>query len=169
MRLPFRLTLLSLAALALAACGFHLRVAQPLNFHTLWLSAAENEPFAVALRETLVNTAQLTMTQRSSDAEVQLQILAAGRERAILSLTTAGRVREVTLRQRVRFQVLNGAGETLLEPADLVVDRVLSFNDPSTLSKVSEEAQIYEELQADTVRLLMLRLSALKLPVKDGH
>jgi LPS-assembly lipoprotein len=160
-------TLLLLALLA-GGCGFHLRGAQPLRFHRLYLEASSALPFSNALRTTLANNPALELLSAPKGAEVRLQILDERRERAILSLTTAGRVRELTLRQRVRFQALDAAGDTLLPPTDLVVERVLSFNDPDTLAKENEETQIYQELQTDTVRLLMLRLAALK-PGLDGH
>ncbi len=150
-----------LAASLLSACGFHLREARPLHFHTLWLVGNDTDPFVIALRDTLEGTAQLTLPKTRDAAEVQLQILSTPRERAILSLSTNGQVRELTLRQRLRFQVLDHNGDTLLPASDLVVERPLSYNVPNTLSKVNEENQIYTELQADTIRLLMLRLSAL--------
>lgn len=150
-----------LAALLLAACGFHLREAQPLHFHSLWLVGNENDAFVAALRNTLEGTRQLELPARKDDADVQLQILSTPQERAILSLTTAGQVRELTLRQRLRFQVLDRDGNTLLPATDLAVERPLSYNVPNTLSKVSEEAQIFTELRTDTIRLLMLRLAAL--------
>jgi len=155
------LTGLLLVVSLLAACGFHLREARPLHFHSLWLIGNPNDPFVVALRDTLEGTPQLTLPPAKDAAEVQLQILATPRESAILSLTTAGQVREITLRQRLRFQVLDHNGDTLMPATDLVVERPLSFNVPNTLSKVNEENQIYAELQADTIRLLMLRLAAL--------
>ena len=161
MRRSRRLAALLLAACLLAACGFHLREARPLHFHSLWLVGNENDPFVAAVRDTLEANPQLTLTTRKDAAEVQLQILANPRESASLSLTTAGQVREITLRQRLRFQVLDRNGDTLLPATDLVVERPLSFNVPNTLSKVNEENQIYVELQADTIRLLMLRLAAL--------
>lgn len=156
-----RLTALLLAAWLVAGCGFHLREARPLHFHSLYLIASETDPYVIALRDTLSANDQLTLTPRKDDAEVQLQILGTPSERAIQSLTTSGQVRELMLRQRVRFQVLDARGGTLLAATDLLVERPLSYNVPNTLSKQSEEAQIFNELRADSIRLLMLRLGAL--------
>ena len=153
----------------LGACGFHLREARPLHFKSLYLQANENDPFAIALLDSLSGNPSLTLTARRDDAEVTLQILLAQRERQILSLSTAGKVRELTLRERVRFQVLDAKGDILKGPSDLVVDRVLSYNDPNALSKTTEENQIYIELQADTIRLLLLRLATIDPLVKDEH
>ncbi|MDE3011725.1 MAG: hypothetical protein KGI67_12645 [Pseudomonadota bacterium] len=156
-----RLAALLLAAALAAGCGFHLREARPLHFHSLYLAASETDPYVIALRDTLSANDQLTLAPRRDDAEVQLQILATPSERAIQSLTTSGQVRELMLRQRVRFQVLDARGGTLLAATDLLVERPLSYNVPNTLSKQSEEAQIFTELRADSIRLLMLRLGAL--------
>jgi LPS-assembly lipoprotein len=164
-----RLGWLLAAAMLLAACGFHLREAKPLHFKSLYLQANDNDPFAIALIDNLSGNPGLTLTTRRDDAEVTLQILLAQRERQILSLSTAGKVRELTLRERVRFQVLDAKGELLTGPTDLVVDRVLSYNDPNALSKTTEESQIYIELQADTIRLLLLRLATIDPAKKDEH
>lgn len=154
-------------SITLAACGFHLRQAQPLNFHSLYLDAAPTQPFTRALERALGNQHDLVLTHTAKEAEVKLKILADQREQSILSLTTAGRVRELTLRQRVRFQLQSTDAEEPAPPADLVVERVLSFNDSDTLAKDNEEALIYQEMQKDCVRLLMLRLAAFK-PGRDG-
>ena len=164
-----RLGSLLAAILVLAGCGFHLREAKPLHFKTLYLSAAENDPFTIALVDALGANPNLTLVKRREDAEVTLQILLAARERQILSLSTAGKVRELTLRERVRFQVTDTNGETLRPPSDLVVDRVLSYNDPNALSKTTEEGQVYVELQADTIRLLLLRLATIDPQKKDDY
>lgn len=149
------------AGVLLGACGFHLREARPLNFHSVWLTGNQNDSLVAALRDDLAGNPQLTLVDRREDAEVELRILATPRESAIQSLTTAGQVREILLRQRLRFQVLDHAGETLMPATDLVVERPLSFNVPNTLSKVNEENQIFTELQGDTIRLLMLRLATI--------
>ena len=163
----------TLAAVLVAAvaggCGFQLRHAQPLHFQRLYLEANAAQPFTRALRRALEGLPDLKLLDAPKDAEIRVQILDEHRERVILSLTTAGRVRELTLRQRVRFQAFNQAGDTLLPPTDLAVERVLSFNDSATLAKDAEEAQIYEDMQADSVRLLMLRLATLKPQPTDGQ
>ena len=161
----WRRRLATLLLVCLTGCGFHLRgPGEPLSFSRLYLDGNVNAPLTATLQRKLRHYPGLTLVDRADAADVRLQILGEQRERVILSLTTAGRVREVTLRQRLRFQVLNVQGDALLNPDTLLSERVLSTNDTDTLAKESEENQIYQQLEDDAIRLLLLRLQALRMP-----
>ncbi len=169
MRAPLRLLgvglLAGLLAALLGGCGFHLRnQGEAMHFSRLHLEGTTTGSFPQGLQKALRRYPGLTLTDQAASAEVRLQILNERRERVILSLTTAGRVREVTLRERVQFQALTPEGEILLAPAELISERVLSVNDPDTLAKDSEATVIYQQLEADSIHLLLLRLAALQLP-----
>ncbi len=168
-RLLAALMLTGPAVLGIPGCGFHLRgPGEPLHFSRLRIEGNLNAPMTAALKRKLEHYPGLTLTDKADDADVRLQISSEQRERVILSLTTAGRVREVTLRQRVKYQMVNAQGDLLAKPDTLISERVLSTNDTDTLAKESEEKQIYQQLQDDAIRLLTLRLQALRLPQAAG-
>lgn len=158
------LVVAALLAGLLTACGFHLRGApEGFHFHSLYLEANATASFTRDLKRTLARQQpDVALAERSADAEVRVRILNERRERVILSLTTAGRVREVTLRHRFTYQALDAAGEPLTLPVDIQSEQVLSVNDPDTLAKGNEEQRVYRELEQDSIRVVMLRLAALR-------
>jgi LPS-assembly lipoprotein len=50
----------------------------------------------------------------------------------------------------------------LLAPTQIVLKRDISFNESQLLSKESEEASMYNDMQNDLVQQILRRLAALK-------
>jgi LPS-assembly lipoprotein len=96
------------------------------------------------------------------DAEALLDVLAESREKAILSLNSAGRVREYSLYYKFSFRVRDQTGKILLAPTTITLKRDVSFNESQVLSKESEEASLYRDMQSDLVQQILRRLAALK-------
>ena len=82
------------------------------------------------------------------------------REKEILSLSAGGRVRELQLRYRVQYQVFDRNKVLIAPPGEIVLRRDYSFNDQEQLSKESEEALLYRDMQTDAVQQLVRRLQA---------
>ena len=99
---PFRsITFLALFGL-LSACGFHLRGEYNVPFASVFVSTTGASEVAVKLRRELTNSPTRLMPS-PKDAEAQLNISEEKRERLILSLSGAGRVREYQLKLRVQI------------------------------------------------------------------
>jgi LPS-assembly lipoprotein len=157
-------------ALVLAGCGFHLRQQQPILITPLFIEAPERQVFARMLRRALKDHPEVTLTASAKEAAFRLKLISEGLERKIQTLSTDGRVREVTLRDNISFQVLTQAGEELLPPTSISVERVISYDDRYALAKVNDEAIVYKEMQEDGIRLLILRLNALhpNIPTQES-
>ena len=95
-----------------------------------------------------------------AEAAATLQVVYELREKEILSLSAGGRVRELQLRYRVTFQVLDKAKNVITPRSEIVLRRDMSFNDQVTLSKESEETLLYRDMQTDAVQQLVRRLQA---------
>lgn len=164
-----RLTLLNLRhlimttslGLILFGCGFHLRQTQPILITPLFIEAPEQQVFARMLRRALKDHPEVIIVNSAKDAKFRLKLLSEALERKIQTLSTDGRVREVTLNDRIVFQVFTQAGEELLPATTILVERIVSYDDRFALAKVNDEAMVYKEMQEDGIRLLVLRLNAL--------
>lgn len=144
----------------LAACGFQLRGSAQLPFNTLYVDAPAYSLFATQLRRTIGSGSQTRITNNQAEADATLQVLQELREKEILSLSAGGRVRELQLRYRVQYQVYDKNKAPVAPPGEIVLRRDYSFNDQDQLSKESEEALLYRDMQADAVQQLVRRLQA---------
>lgn len=153
-----------LFGLALGGCGFHLRGPQRMDFATIHIGVPAQSDLGATLRREIATTESTAVTEDPALAETRLQILANEREREILSLTGRGKVREYQLSQRLRFQLLDKAGNTIIAPTELTARREYTFDDAEILGKAQEEALLYRDMQGDLVQQLMRRLAAAKRP-----
>jgi len=147
----------------LGACGFRLRGSSQaaLPFQSIYLGFPDNSPLGTELRRYIeANGTRVTKTPQ--DAEALLDVLSETREKVILSLNSAGRVREYSLYYKFSFRVRGKGDKILLAPTPITLKRDISFNESQVLSKESEEASLYRDMQSDLVQQILRRLSALK-------
>ena len=157
-----RLLLVGAVLPAIGACGFELRRAPELRFRTLALAGfAPRSELATELRLQLAQTS--TRVVESADAaQVLLQALVDRRERSVVASTAAGQVREVQLRQRLRFRVRSREGRELLAPTELLLTRDMSTSETSVLAKEQEEALLFRAMTTDIAQRVLRRLAALE-------
>jgi LPS-assembly lipoprotein len=157
-----------LLAVGLPGCGFKLRGARELPFHTIYLSAgAGNALNAELARNIRVGTSTRVVPERGQ-ADAVLDILGEVRDRDILSLNAQGRAREYTLRYRLSFKVSDGKGRDFIPPTEIAVQRDISYNESEVLAKESEEALLYRDMQTDLVQQILRRLAAVKIDAAKG-
>ena len=153
----------SLGSLALGGCGFALRKAPDFAFTSLFTGLPESSPLGVELRRALQSSGKvqvITDPRRLSEAQVILDVLADQREKVVLSLNASGQVRENQLRIRFRFKLRTLAGKELIPESEITQQRDITFNETVALSKESEEALLYRDMQSDIVQQLVRRLAA---------
>lgn len=153
-----------LAAMLVASCGFHLRRAQPLPFDSIYIGAGQYSELRAALRRSIQASGKTRVTDTPKDAQALLTVVSETKEKIILSLNAAGRVREFQLRYRFVFRVHDGKGRDFLPQNEIVLTRDYSFNDSAVLAKEQEEALLYRDMQNDLVQQIMHRLAAAQLP-----
>jgi LPS-assembly lipoprotein len=146
--------------LALSGCGFHLRGAANLPFETLYVAAAPTSTFATQLRRAVTSGSQTKVVNNPKEAQATLHLLGEAREKTILSLSAGGRVREFQLIYRVSYRVADKDNKELRAPTQIRLHRDFTFNDQDTLSKESEEALLYRDMQTDAVNQLLRQLQA---------
>jgi LPS-assembly lipoprotein len=155
--------------LLLAACGFHPRGPVALPFETLYIEAPKSSLFAIQLRRVIGAGSSTRIAATREEADATLQVMNEFREKEILSLSAGGRVSELQLRYRLQYQVFDRQKTLIAEPGEIILRRDYSFNDQEQLSKESEEALLYRDMQNDAVQQLIRRLQAVaKARVKDS-
>jgi LPS-assembly lipoprotein len=156
------LTAISVATLAtlIAGCGFHLRGQASLPFESIYVSGSP--AFANQLARAVRAGSKTRITDNPKDAEVTLQILSEQRERVILSLSAAGRIREITLRYRVAYRLTDAKGIEYTPPSEIALRRDITYNDTDVLGKAQEENLLYRDMQNDAVQQVMRRLQVAK-------
>jgi len=154
---------LLLCALLFAGCGFQLRGAANLPFDTLYVQAPTGSQFANQFRRVVAAGSATRVVDDPKSAEATLVLVQELREKNILSLSGTGRVREFQLRYRMSYRLLDKNAVETLPVSEIVLTRDFSFNDQETLSKESEEALLFRDMQNDAVQQLVRRLQAAKL------
>ncbi len=159
-----RLLLLA-AALALAACGFHLRGSQlkdvTFAFKSLYLKAGAETPFVADLRQALIAN-KISLAANSDDADLVLDVVSEQTTKQILSLSGGGRVQEYQLIYRVSLRAYDNKQTDWLPPEEILLSRILTWDDAQVLAKQQEEATLYKDMRSDAVGQAMRRLSRAK-------
>jgi len=155
-----RTLLLALAAMLVSSCGFHLRGQAALPFDMLYIDAPQSSVFAIQVRRVIGAGSRTRVTNNPTEADATLKVLYELREKEILSLSAGGRVRELQLRYRVQYQVVDRNKQLLAPPSEILLRRDYSFNDQAQLSKDSEEGLLYRDMENDAAQQLIRRLQA---------
>lgn len=160
----FALLTLLAAATILSACGFRLRGSfdTPLPFETLHIAQPETSELHAALKRSIEATGKTRIVKEAKDAQAVLSVLGDSQQKNILSLSAAGRVREFQLVRTFGFRLHDPKGRDFMPPGTIVVRRDITFSDEQVLSKESEEALLWRDMQVDLVQQLLRRLAAAK-------
>jgi LPS-assembly lipoprotein len=142
----------------LTACGFQLRGTASLPYDTLHIAAPKTSPVATEIRRAVNAGTKTRVIEDAKAAQATLHVLAESREKLILSLSGGGRVREYDLRYRLTYRLTDKDNKELRPPTQILLRRELSYNDLDTLSKESEEALLYRDMQSDAVSQLLRQL-----------
>lgn len=150
--------------LLLAGCGFALRQAPDYRFSTIWLDLP-NSAFKTELQRQIEGSGRvhvITDGSKRNTADVILHSAGPRRQQTVVSMTSAGEVREIQLRMTLSFSVKTPAGRELLAPAEIERQMDQSYSESESLSKGQERAFLYSTMQSDIVQQLVRRLEAVK-------
>ncbi|AOY92758.1 hypothetical protein BKK79_13965 [Cupriavidus sp. USMAA2-4] len=161
-RKALALILAGAAAGLLGGCGFHLRGQSDFAFKRLYVGIPANSPMGAELRRTIRGGSDTVVVDDPKQADALLDVLQDSRVKTVLSLTTAGVVREYRLTQRFTFRLRGADGKELIAPSQMMLTRDLTYNEANTLAKDYEEQQLYRDMQSDIVQQLIRRLASVK-------
>ena len=158
-----RAVLTSTLLASLAACGFTWRGSASLPAPSVALRAPLQAAVALALRARLIQLTRVVAAD-STDPRPALVIdwLDEKHERIVVGTNSAGQVRELELRTRIRFAVRDAQGETVLPATELEQRRDLSYSEAAALAKETEEALLRRDMEHELVQQVLQRLQALR-------
>lgn len=157
-----RSLLFALALTLLAGCGFALRGAYRLPYDSLHLAIPEYSELGAGLKRAIRASGSARLAERAEDAEATFLPTLDARDKVILSLSGTGRVREVRLRYRYSYRIVDGKGRDLTPAGEIELTRDMTYDDSNVLSKEQEESLLWRDMQNDMVQQLMRRLVAVK-------
>jgi len=156
-------TLALAGAATLAACGFHRRIAQPLNYERIALSGfADRSTMADEIRRALPSTAHIVGNVLES--QVVIEAIEDTQKTTVEASTAFGQVRELELHVKLRYRVLDPSGTELLPLADVERFRDMTYDEKDALAKDTELKALYRDMQSDMAYQLIRVLSAVGKP-----
>ena len=167
-RSPFRrrlavATLAVAAAATLAACGFHRRVPQPMNYERIALSGfADRSTMSDEIRRALPSNAHIVANVLES--QVVIEAVEDTQKTTVEASTAFGQVRELELHVKLRYRVLDPNGTELLPLADVERFRDMTYDEKDALAKDTELKSLYRDMQSDMANQLMRVLAAVGKP-----
>ncbi len=150
-------------ALLLSACGFQLRGAYTLPFDTLYIAQPEVSELRAVIKRNVEASTQTRIVDDAKVAQATLAVLVDAPVKKIMSLNSAGRVREYQLERNFTFRVVDAKGQEFVPTSTIRIAREMTFDDAALLSKEGEEVLLWRDIQNDLVQQLMRRLAAGKL------
>jgi len=156
----FGIILLLAAISLLASCGFQLRGSYEIPYKSIFVAAPGTSQVAASIRRELINNNTLIATAET--AEARIVISEERRDKQILSLSGAGRVKEYTLRMLVNYQVVDKAGKVLIPTSEIQLTRILGYDDTKVIAKQQEEALLYSDMERDVVGQIIRRMIAIR-------
>jgi LPS-assembly lipoprotein len=153
---------LPLAALALAACGFHLqgvgRVPEALRI--CYLDTPDRYSDFHAAFSASLKGADVQLVARAEEAGAVIEIKKDESGQRILSVSARNTPTEYEVYYTVTYRVRDQTHE-LLAPQTLSLTRAYSFDENALLAKDREEQQIRTALAREMATLVMRRIAAL--------
>ncbi len=144
----------------LVACGFQLRGEYVIPYASVFVAYNGNSPIGLGLKRVLSTLTRVSPSAAGADA--QLNIITEQRDKQILSLSEAGRVREYRLKLQVGYQLIDAQGRVIIPTTDIELSRIMSYKDEQVVAKQQEEAMIYQDMDKDAQGQILRRMTAIR-------
>lgn len=153
---------LTVLALALAGCGFHLRkeAQLPAGMQRIHLSGVDpNSTLGKDLIKALPRSG-VTIVDKVEEGVAVMKFTANAFTTDVLSVSGTARANEYSLRYHVEFLVEDAAGTALLPKQTIELSREFTFDASQALGVAAETDLLTKELQRDMVQTILRRLEA---------
>lgn len=157
MRSALLLTLLA----SISACGFHLRGNIPLSdgIKNLYVSAPKG-PFKDRL-ENILSRSGAVLAETEGAADAILVVTDASSTRTVGTLDELGKVDSYNLRFRVKYSLVDPAGDPIRPPKTLAENRQYNFEPETVVETEAEEAGLQESMEQDISLRIVRQLSTI--------
>lgn len=158
-----REVLAALAAAALASgCGFRPRGRFAVPFKTIYLDMSEQSPLTQEIRRRIEAETSATVVTSEKDADAVLSTTRSRRTREINSYNDSGDAREYRLGCDITFRLATPDGYEMMPSTTLFARRDIPYTTRNYLSRETEEATLYRDIERDIAIQLMRRIEAAK-------
>jgi LPS-assembly lipoprotein len=164
----FRAVMAVLLLGTLASCGFALRGSYELPYSTIRVTSTGNSIVAGLIRRDLADS-KTKVVAAAAQADAALNIIEERRDRQILSLSGAGRVREFELRMKVSYQFVDGQGQVIIPTSEILLKRTFAYDDTRVIAKQQEEAMLYQDMERDATGQILRRMIAVKRALSPAN
>lgn len=157
----WQLSLVLCSLLLLSSCGFQLRGAYqlPSAMQLTYVKAKAESDLVSALKRQL-KASGIALVDVASDQAATLSVYNEQKQSRTVSVDSRGRAREYTLSYQVEFEVKHSPSGFLMEPQSVKIERDFLFDTDDVLGKSKGINELYESMQQDVIRLLLLRLQS---------
>lgn len=151
-----------LCLLILTGCGFKLRGAYQLPdaMQVTYIDAEQVTSSLVRSLTRSFKTSKIQVLDEVSENAAVFKIYAETKNKRIVSVDSRGRAREYTLNYKISFSLKTGMESTDISEQTIGIERDFLFDTEDVLGNSKGESQLYEEMQDDLVRLILLRLQS---------
>jgi LPS-assembly lipoprotein len=159
----FKASLMLVSALALTACGFHLRqsAALPAAMQRVHLAVNGGADLQRDLARAL-EASGATVEDKSGPGIAELRVPVASFSTETLTVSGYARVTEYAVRYQVQFQLADGTGQVLLPQQSISMSREFSYDATNTIGTTAQVEEIQRSLNDDMVQAILFRLQALE-------
>ncbi len=154
-------SLLVLAALALGACGFHLRqnATLPPSMQRMHLVVNGGGEFERMLTRALAASG-VAVEDHAGPGVAELRVPVAAFSTDTLSAGGYVRITEYAVHYQVQFDLIDAAGNALVPHQRIDMSREYSYDATNTVGNASQVQQIEHSLNDDMVQAILFRLQA---------
>ena len=146
----------------LSSWGFKLRGAYelPAAMKVTYIESAQINADLVRTLSIALKASKIKIVENKSADAAVLRLYKEHKEKRIVSVDSQGRARENTLTYALSFSLV--AKQPMFEIAEqtISIERDFIFDPEDVLGNSRGESQLYEEMQEDLVRLILLKLQS---------
>lgn len=160
MNLYVKSALITVFALILASCGFHLRGYIPIPPSLSKMYVQSDNAYS-SFSQSLVTALQnrgIEVVASPQQAPITLEILDEGSSSQIGALSATTETRQYTLFYTVTYQLKGSAGEIITEPQSVTTQRTFTVDLEEVLGSTSAEDTLQEEIRRDAVQRVINQL-----------
>lgn len=156
----FKASLMLVSALALTACGFHLRqsAALPPSMQRMHLSGGGGDLTRNLTRA--LEGSGVSVEDAPGAGIAELHIPVANFSTDTLTVSGYARVTEYAVHYQVQFSVDDGTGQSLVPQQTINMSREFSYDASNTVGSTAQVEEIQRSLNDDMVQAILFRLQA---------
>lgn len=155
-------SIILLAVLLLAGCGFHLRGSGQISTQLELLHVTSINAYGELVQklESVLTRSGVSIERDKSLAPFSLHIISERNSRRVATTTSRKTVAEYELRLLVEFQLESRDGDLIIPPSSLVTERVYTLDQTNLVGSNEEEQLLKEEMQDEIIEQIIRRVEA---------